>query len=414
MRTIANISRILTGLLFVFSGFVKAVDPIGSMIKFTEYFEAFGLEFMKDGALGFGVLLCVAEMLIGLFLLYKIRFRFSAWLLVGFMAFFTILTFVLAVFNPVSDCGCFGDAIHLTNWGTFFKNLVLLFPTGFIFIYRNKFRVNKSPFFHNIVPVGLLAVCLFIPYYNYNHLPVFDFRPYHIGANIPQGMIVPENAEADIFETTFIYKKAGVEKEFTMENYPWEDTTWTFVDQKSVLVKKGYTPPIHDFILTDQYGIDVTTKILTSKVSTLLLFSENLSHTSVSSFEKAKNINDWARQNGFNMYVVTSSSTDIINKFSQYISYPFNFLTADQTMVKTVIRSNPGLVLINNGTIINKWHANDFPSVESLSPDPVSLSLKMITNARHWWMSVSLIFVIIVFAAFFSYSNFLSKKEDVD
>jgi len=227
-------------------------------------------------------------------------------------------------------------------------------------------------------------------------------------------MIVPENAEADQFETTFIYKKGGVEKEFTMDNYPWEDTTWTFVDQKSVLVKKGYTPPIHDFILTDQYGIDVTTKILTSKVSTLLLFSENLSHTSVSAFEKAKNINDWARQNGFNMYVVTSSSTDIINKFGQYISYPFNFLTADQTMVKTVIRSNPGLVLINNGTIINKWHANDLPSVESLSPDPVSLSLTMITNARHWWMSVSLIFVVIVFAAFFSYTNFLSKKENVD
>lgn len=414
MKILANVSRILTGLLFIFSGFVKAVDPIGSQIKFTEYFEAFGLNFLSDGALGFGVLLSVSELLIGLFLLYKIRIKLSAWLLVGFMAFFTILTFVLAVFNPVSDCGCFGDAIHLSNWGTFFKNIVLLIPTAIIFIYRNKFNFNQTLFFNSIVPVVLLAVCLFIPYYNYNHLPILDFRPFHIGANIPQGMIIPADAEPDVYETNFVYQKNGVEKEFSMDNYPWQDSTWTFVDQKSTLISKGYTPPIHDFILSDINGVDMTSSILNSKTSTFILFSENLSHTSVLAFEKAKEINDWARENGYEMYVVTSSSSDIIQKFNQYIQYPFNYLTADQTMVKTVIRSNPGLVLINNGTIINKWHANDFPSVENLKTDPVSLSLKMITSARSWWMSLSLIFVIIAIGAFFNYSNYLIKKEDVD
>ncbi|MCT4638418.1 MAG: DoxX family protein [Bacteroidales bacterium] len=411
-KTIANISRLLTGALFIFSGIVKAVDPVGSAIKFEDYFKAFKMEFLTDAALGFGVILCVAEIVLGVMLLYKLRMKLTAWLSVAFMTFFTILTLILAVFNPVSDCGCFGDAIILTNWETFFKNIVIFIPVIVVFLYRNNFNDSKNVFFTTVVPALVIVATLYLPYYCYNNLPIVDFRPYRIGANINEGMKIPDDAEADVWETTFIYKKDGVEKEFTMDNYPWQDSTWVFVDQKSVLVKEGYKPPIHDFILTDENQIEITPQILSNKNYTYLLVSYDLRHTSVKAFEKAKLVADYCNSNGYDFYVVTASTTNDIMAFKEFIQYPFRYLTADQTALKTVIRSNPGLLVLKEGTITNKWHGNNIPDPTTLDNE-TGKSLQKQIGKGNMWRNISFILILTLIGAFLIYANkILTKKEN--
>src|SRR5690606_21750870 len=260
MKIFKHIARILVGLTFIFSGFVKGIDPWGSAYKFTDYFNAMHLEWLTWAALPLGILLSFAEFAIGIALLFNVLLRFFSWLALIFMVFFTGLTLWIAIENPVTDCGCFGDALVISNWETFYKNVVLIVLTIIVFAYRNNMKGlpgKKTGFALALLSVVGYAAVVF---HSYNHLPIFDFRPYKVGVNISEAMSIPPDAPQDVYENIFYYKNinSGEVEQFTEENYPWQDTlNYEFHDMESFLVQEGYEPPIHDFRIETPEGDDI-------------------------------------------------------------------------------------------------------------------------------------------------------------
>src|SRR6056297_2251499 len=247
MKFIKHISRMLVGITFIFSGFVKGIDPWGSAYKFTDYFNAMGLEWLVWAAFPLGVILAFAEFAIGVGLLFNAFLRFFSWLALLFMAFFLPLTLWIALKNPVTDCGCFGDALVLTNWETFYKNIALMLLTIIVFWFRKDISGENNKKTSLLLSGVSVAVYFAFVVYSYNHLPVIDFRPYKVGVNIPEAMAIPEDAPREEYENIFYYKNknTGEVQEFTEENYPWQDTLhWEYHDMESILVKEGYEPPI--------------------------------------------------------------------------------------------------------------------------------------------------------------------------
>ena len=371
MKTLRSLSRLIVGLVFVFSGFVKAVDPLGSTYKFTDYFNAFGLDFLSWSAFPLALFMSAAEMLIGIALLFAYRMKVVSWAVLVFMAFFTVLTFILAIFNPVTDCGCFGDALILTNWQTFGKNIVLMVFTVLIFTGRNRFQVIRGALTEWGILTFFFAASIGLSMYCYNHLPILDFRPYKIGVNIPSASAIPTDAAVDVYETRLFYENTadGKISEFTIENFP-DDSTWKFSDSKSVLISKGYEPPIHDFSISAPNGEDLTEIIKSSKGFTFLLISYNLPNANMDALKKA---GDYHKLSGIfpdvQFVAATASVAGDVGLVRDSLGLSYDFGTADEIALKTIIRSNPGLLLIKNGTIIGKWGHRDFPEPEELSSD---------------------------------------------
>jgi hypothetical protein len=355
MKIIRLAGRILTGMVFIFSGSVKAIDPLGTAYKFHDYFHAFGLGFLNSLSLPLAVLLCTTEFIGGFSVLTGIRYKTGTWLVFLLMLIFTPVTFVLALTNPVSDCGCFGDAVHLSNWQTFGKNIILL-AAVLVLLTGMKNRVNR---FRISTEWALFssAIVIFIlfAFYNLRYLPVIDFLPYKTGIKIADMMVIPQGAPADIYETTFIYEKSGIKKQFTLNNYPANDTTWKFVDQKSLLIKKGYQPPIHDFSISTLEGEDITQKILSDTGFSVLMVSKKLPEARMKDLSEGFEFGKYCLKNGIAFYVLTASGTEEAKRIDNRL----NFCTADETTLKTMIRANPGYVLLRGGIIIGKWsHAN--------------------------------------------------------
>lgn len=368
MKIIRNIARYIIAAVFIFSGFVKAVDPWGPAYKFCDYFEAFGMDFLMPLTLVFSFLLITAELLIGLVLFLKIRMKVAAWALLIFMAYFTLLTLYLAIANPVTDCGCFGDAVILTNWQTFIKNLIFLIPTFIVFWQRKKYSVDFSPVAEWSITGVLAVMIVLLPVYCLRNLPLMDFRPYKVGANIPELMKIPEGMPVDEYETVLIYEKDGIQKEFTLDSpeKPWSDTSWKWIETRNNLVKKGYTPPIHDFSLVSPEGEDITDFVLSDPGYSFLIIAHNVRKSSI---EGLKKINDFASQaieKGFTVYGMTSSTQQVIQESTVNIRLAFTFYTTDEITLKTIVRSNPGLVLIKEGVVLAKWHYRDIPSLEDI------------------------------------------------
>ncbi|MCF8222471.1 MAG: DoxX family protein [Bacteroidales bacterium] len=358
MTGIKQLSRYISGLVFIFSGLVKGIDPMGSMYKFIDYFTAFNMDALEPLAYVLGIILCTSEFIIGFAIVTGIRMRIASWGLLLFMIGFTPLTLILAISNPVADCGCFGDAIHLTNWQTFYKNIVILVFAIIVFINRKSYRIISKPLTEWLVIAAMAVLFVLFTGYNRKHLPVVDFRPYKIGTDIREDMRMPEGAPADQFETTLIYEKNGEEKEFTLENYPAEDTTWTFVDSETKLVKKGYTPPIHDFSLSTPDGQDLTDIVLTEPGYNLLMLSLKLSEVDQDQVTEGITRGMECMQEGIGFYLLTSSVPE--GGLFEHI----NVLLVDETTMKTIIRSNPGYLAIKEGVITGKWAGSDIPSKE--------------------------------------------------
>lgn len=406
MKTIRNFSRVIIAPVFIFSGFVKAVDPLGSAYKFNDYFEAFGMDFLSPIALGLSFVLCTAELVIGLSLLMGVAMRFMSWSLMLFMSFFTVLTFISALTSPVSDCGCFGDAIILTNWQTFWKNVIFMVPTLIVFYGRKRFR-PIAPFGSEwgIVTVFVLVV-VSVSVYNYRNLPVFDFRPYAIGTHIPTDMSIPPGAEVDEYEMTFVYAKDGEEQEFKVEDIP-SDTAWKFVSRNTTLISKGYEPPIHDFTISTSDGDDITDSVLSVSGFSLLAISYNLEEADYKGLEDVNALAQAAAEQGVATYGLTASTSSIINNYSAINA--FDFHTTDEITLKTIIRSNPGVVLLHNGVVVNKWHYHQLPEPEKLQQSVMQTSLhyQVLKNKR-----IAIGFYLLLLVSVFALLLLMVKAND--
>ena len=369
MRLVKNLCRIIVGIVFIYSGFVKGIDPLGSDYKFTDYFNAFGMGWMNATTLFFSFALSLAEFLIGIALLFNLWVSRMAWGSLLFMAFFTPLTLVLALTNPVSDCGCFGDAMILTNWQTFWKNIILLLLAIMIFVYRKEYKSSLPLMgqFSFLTLAGAGMLCLSI--YCYRHLPVLDFRPYAVGKNITESMRLPEGAEPDQYEVTLKYKnkQTGEIRSFTEENYPWQDTlNWEYESISERLVKKGYITPIHDLVIEHPTLGNITEEILEDDNYTILAVAYNLNQSDTQYQPAINRLAEYAREKGIRFYGLTSSSERDIEAYKKRNHVPYEFCTADEIQLKTMIRSNPGVIILREGTILDKWAGKDVPDVKEL------------------------------------------------
>ena len=374
LKMIVNLCRIIVAVTFIFSGFVKAIDPIGTQYKLQDYLGAIGMAGILPNwtLLAVAVFLAAIEFCIGIFLLFAIQRRLISKLTVAFMAFMTMITVWIVVADPVKDCGCFGDALHLTNTETLIKNIVLL-VCSLAIMYRPlaMFRfVSKSNqwIVTNYTIVFILVSSGLSLYY----LPIFDFRPYHIGVNIPRGMEIPKGAKLPQFKTTFIMEKNGQRKEFTLDNYP--DASWKFIDSKTVQTSEGYIPPIHDFSITDnKTGLDLTNSVLSHKGYTFLLIAPHLETADDSNFGDIDRLYEYAQSYDIPFYCLTASTTKAIKRWIDLTGAEYPFCITDEAVLKTIIRSNPGLLLLKDGAIINKWSHNNLPNEAKLSR-PISQS----------------------------------------
>ncbi len=365
MKTLNQISRIILGLVFIFSGFVKAVDPLGSMYKFNDYFDAFGLEFLSVTALPLAILLSTFEFVIGFSLIFSTKRKLTAWATLIFMSFFTVLTFFLALFNPVSDCGCFGDAIIMTNWETFWKNVVLMIFTVIVFIYRDKYEANwKSANQWLIILIPFIFI-VSLSVYCIQNLPIIDFRPYSVGTHIPEKMEIPEDAPRTEYETILLYEKGGKVVEFTLDNLP--DSTWEWVETKNILINEGYVPPIHDFTIQTSSGNDITDIVLSDSKFTFLMIAHDLNKTSNKNIDHINNLAQYCQKSGkCNFICLTASVESDIKKFKEETGAPYMFYTTDEITLKTIVRANPGIILLKKGNILGKWHHRNLPDIDQL------------------------------------------------
>lgn len=352
------VCRTLLGLVFVFSGFVKAVDPLGTTYKIEDYLKAFGAFFTSFLPLAEPVawLLIAFEFLLGIALLCNVRTGLTAWLSFGFMCFMTPLTLYVALVNPVSDCGCFGDAVVLSNWATFWKNIVLLLWVVILLCTKR----NIPPTFTGKAEWGICAVAVGMVFggmlWARLHLPLFDFRPYKIGNNIPELMEYPDDAEPDRYDITFVYRQNGIEHEFTLQDYPRNDSTWTFVRQNTRLVKKGYEPPIHDFTITDENYEDLTFDILEADEPVVLVVMYDLAKTAREQTDKLNRLYEQTLANGWKFYALTGAGTSEIEAFRAETAAEYPFCNTDPVTLKTIVRANPGVIVVQNGVVVDKYN----------------------------------------------------------
>ncbi len=361
LNILAIISRTLLALTFLFSGIVKAIDPLGTVYKIEDYLKAFGGVFTDLLPLATAGAFCliIAEWLLGVCLLFNIRASVTSWLTLLFYLIMTPLTLYIAINNPVSDCGCFGDAIVLTNWQTFYKNIALLTLT-ILFVATHRFT-HRTFMWHaelGITTVALTAV-LTLMIWTLNHLPLIDFRPYKIGNHLPTLMEYPDDAEPDQYDISFVYEKDGVEQTFTLDNYPNGDSAWTFVRQNSVLIKKGYEPPIHDFEITTADYDDITYDILESETPVTLAVMYDLNKSDLRQLPKLSALYKSCQSRGEQFYILTGSGTDDIIGLSlnnDAADLQDVICSCDPVTLKTIVRANPGIIVVQNGTVIDKYN----------------------------------------------------------
>lgn len=360
------VARAVVGLTFILSGFVKAIDPLGTQYKIQDYLAAIppSLSLPDMLTLLMSVSLSMVEFTLGAFMLTAISRRVTARLTLLFMVVMTAVTVWIYIADPVKDCGCFGDALTLTNLETLLKNIVLLALAALVawrptHIGRLMSRSNQMLLGQMLMltPVALSFWCLY-------DLPLIDFRPYHIGADIKAGMEIPEGAEQPVFDTTFIMEKDGERREFTLDNYP--DSTWTFVDSKTVTVKEGYVPPIHDFSITAADGEDITDMVLGREGYTFLLISPDLDKADDQNFGDIDQIYEFCQDNSIPFYCLTASTEKSQQHWQNITGAEYPFCMTDATTLKTMIRSNPGLMLLEKGVVRGKWSHNRLPETTEL------------------------------------------------
>ncbi len=367
-QTLTWIARILFGGIFIFAGFTKAIDPLGSAYKFEDYFLAFGLEGFFSFALPLAIILNTLELLVGFTILLGLKMRISAWLGLLFMAFFTPLTLYIAITDPVPDCGCFGDAVIISNWDTFYKNVIILAASILIFVRRKEIKPLWSAKKDGYLTGGLAVLIVWLSVYCLFNLPVIDFRPWKTGNDI-YVQLLP--VQKEIVEYHFIYKnaKTGENREFSADKLP-TGQKWEYVDRKETLIQKYIASPIENFTIEDEFGHDLTYEIISKPGYKFLVIAYSLRNTKLSAFnEKLKDLSARAEREGYTFITLTNTSFEGISAFRQKHQLGWDFYQSDERELKTIIRSNPGLVLLKDGVVIEKWHYRNIPSYDKISND---------------------------------------------
>lgn len=366
LRRITKFSRLAVGILFIFSGLIKLNDPMGFGYKLQEYFaeNVLNLPGLTRYALLTAILLIITEIELGVLLLLGYKKRLTLWALTFLTLFFSLLTFYSAYFHKVTDCGCFGDAIPLTPWQSFGKNVVLMLLIGILWIGRRHIRPQLDAMLSSWVAFVSFTGSLFIGYLILTFLPPFDFRPYAVGTNIEQSMTFPEGAARDVYEQTWIYRVNGVEKTFKTSDKPWNIEGAEFVDRKTKLVKKGYTPPIHD-LSAERGGVDHLKDFL-SRPKMLWIVIYDIQRANRKGVKKVRALAKRLSDDGISVAVFTASSQQEIQDMKVRFSLPFDFYICDETTLKTMVRANPGLVLLERGTIIAKWNWENIPNIRRI------------------------------------------------
>jgi len=365
LKLLTSFSRLFTGILFIISGLIKLNDPVGFSFKLEEYFSepVLNFPFLEPLALPIAVLVVIVEVVLGVMLLLGYKRKFTLWALLLMIVFFTFLTFYSAYFNKVTDCGCFGDALKLTPWQSFGKDVILLILILILF----KGQRYITPVFRPAIRSGLVAIslilCGFLGYWVLNHLPIIDFRAYKTGTNIQQAMTIPDDAPKSEYEIKFIYKVDGKEQEFDMSELANLPAGAEYVDRKEKLIKEGYTPKIQGFSISDHDNNDVTTEILEAE-KVLWVVSYDLEIACPSGLEKLPELYQKATQKGYTIIGLTSTSVEISEKITQDFGLEFPFYTSDKVALKTIERANPSIVILHKGTITQKVHWKDIDKLK--------------------------------------------------
>lgn len=358
MKVLVGISRFLVGSLFIISGLIKLNDPVGFSFKLKDYFapDVLNLEFLVPYALLIAIFVVIYEVLLGIMVLIGYAKRFTLWSLILMIVFFTFLTFYSAYFNKVTDCGCFGDALKLTPWESFSKDIVLLALIFILYVGRDHIRPILSHGVRSFIVFAAFIGCLGITYYVLQHLPIIDFRPYKIDANISEGMSIPEGAPIPIFEYNWKFSVNGEEKVITTNgDYPKQEGEFISVETKEI--QAGYEPPVHDFSI-ERGGEDYTEQIL-SEEKVIVVVVYNLSNSEKEGFAAVRETTNKALKNGYKVVGLSASSQAVMDQMTNEYELNFNFYFCDETTLKTIVRSNPGILELQKGTIKQKLHFND-------------------------------------------------------
>lgn len=382
-------ARILVGGLFIFSGAIKANDPLGFSYKLEEYFEIFGkgfpcnmgsqelpegkalseltaeeqgtgshlkpmYDFFAEHSLALAIIICIFEIMLGGMILLGYRVNLSLWLSLLMIIFFSFLTFYSACCNQVKTCGCFGDFIQLTPWESFWKDLILLVLLAFLFVGKNNIHPPFKPLLNAVLLLVIILFAVWLPWYTYNYLPIFDFRPYKPGTDMCKDRInIP-----DEMKWYYTYKKDGVEKEF--EQAP--DSTWEYVSYRNEVIKPGVPAKIVDFSINTTEGVDVTDSVLNAQGYKLFLVTYDINSADRDEQAQINELYAHAKQDGTPFIALTGSVENDISKFKAATKAQYPFYNTDGTALKTMVRANPGLVLLKGCEVIEMWHNNSLPS----------------------------------------------------
>jgi len=362
MKTLRTISRILVGLVFIFSGFVKGVDPLGTAYKITDYFEAYHMVWAVPLSLYLSIILCAFEFVLGVLLVLNVKMKQTAWLVLMIMSFFTLVTFYDALYSPVPDCGCFGDAVKLTNWETFYKNVVLMVFVFIILFGRNKMKA----YFDNVKEwsiIGIVSIVfIWFSVYNYRNLPIINFRPWKTGTKM-----MADNPQPSKFYLTYKNKQSGETKEYLSNKLPWQDTVWVanweYVSTREDNPNKS---KLGAFAIIDSSGTDMTDHFVRNPEFQFFIACYNISETNLKAFETKFNpFIEKANAKGVSIILLTGSSPEEIADFrAKFPNTNYEIFSSDDISLKAMIRSNPGLVLLKKATVLGQWHWRNIPEFD--------------------------------------------------
>jgi len=350
--------RIFIGLVFLFSSVVKGIDPVGTSYRVQDYLLVYGWTSLVPFAMWITFLVIFSEFLLGIGFLFNIFIRTASRAMFLMLLFFLVVTWFDARYNMVTDCGCFGDAVKLTNWQTFYKNIFLIF-LNILFLWGSGRRWRERP---KLLPQFLIltflgAGFLGFMFYNLNHLPVVDFRNWKTGRNMTTGTTLKTKTYV-----TYQNKKTGEEKEFLFPQYPWKDSTWmarwTFVSQRTVAPAAGVK---YNLVIEDSLGNDRTKAIVENPGFQFILVSFDMNLADADGLKKAAVLSGLLNEKGISMVLVTATDINTAKRIEKQYELKIPVFQADETDLKAMIRSNPGLLLLHNGVILKKWHYHDFP-----------------------------------------------------